>query len=336
MNSLAEIKPAFAQLMSRGSGKLPPHLNTYRLAKRYAPLTPDKYHEVLLDAGAEGRAFRAIITTAAPVKKLMINSVSHFTLSYEGTLSQGLGNNHFAALAEAATFRVFDPQLPPWNKKASFSSYVRRRLSKIEEFRSRYFLSSPNPADVVLAPWTCSCCFETQYLDYLKSVFDLQSQGSLLIIRILARDLGPVSVQLSNSPFLAWMAAAGFQPVWLLGFDNVRHDNNLSPAGPVTGRSSALFPLSEGDVIRNVQELIPQLSTAAMQDDCPMENFSFSYMFNLYLVFQRKQQMDRAAIKPVLSEAIQWEDDHVLERRSHYQNNINQLLADFHSANLIQ
>ncbi len=329
MTNLTEIKPALSQLMFRGSSKLPPYLDTYHLALRHAPLPPYQYREVLLDAGADGRAFRAIITIAAPVKELTINSVSDFTLSYEGTLGQGLGNNHFAALAEAKTFKVIDPFLPLWNKRASFSSFARERLAKIEELGRRYLLSASMPADVVLAPWACNCCFETQYLDYLKSVFDLQGLGSLLIIRIPARDLGQVPIQMANSPLLAWMAAAGFQPVWLLGFDNVRYDNDLSPSGPIAGRSSALFPLSENDLIRNFWDLLQQLSAAAFQSYCPMEDFSLTYMFNLYLVFQRMELMNKSVLNRIFAEAIQWERGHAAERRSTDKTDIPRLLEDF-------
>src|SRR3989339_242534 len=290
---------------------LPPLLETRAPTFLKAPLPRKEYLEVLADAGAVGRQIRAVMTLSGPmIEELKVTTISDFTLAFEWTMSERIGYDHFAAFAEAGTCRMVDPRFPSPTKKVAFSVFARDRLALIEEISARFFMTPAMPSDIVLAPWACDCCFETQHLDYLKSLLDLRGIGSMLIIRIMATNFGQAFDRVAASPFLTWMQAAGFEPSWFLGFDNLVYLNDLALDEEANGRGSVLYPLPGRKIGMEVLAL-----RQTIKEKIGHNEPYFDHLFNLYLVFQRIECSDRVVLNKIFAEAMQWEREHAEERR---------------------
>lgn len=273
-------------------------LDTMSLAKKHAPIASHVYDAVLADAGNSGRAMRAITSLAAPVKDLNVTAVSDFVLSYEGTLCGQVGHNLFAAFADARSFRVVEPVPRPWLKKIAHSEYARERLGNIEEAPDYYYLTLDHAVDVVLAMWACNCCFDAQYLDYLKSAADLKNIGSMLLIRKLSAYFDSIEHKLTNSPFMGWMIGAGFEPTVLLAFNP-------------PGRPNVLFPLNGLDIAAEMKDISARLWTLFGVGE---ESKTFKHSFELYLAFQRIKLVGNEVLRGIFREGIAWEKDHYDER----------------------
>ena len=172
MVNMRRVRGELPRVMKTEYHSLAHSLDTLALASRNHPLPQGEYQKVLVEAGKSGRAMRAIVSLSAPVRELSVTAVSCFMLSYEGTPSALIGGNHFAAFADARAFRTVDPAFP-FSRKVAHSDYARDRLKNVEEVSGFYYLLPARFSDLVLAPWACNCCFDAQFLDYLKSILYL-------------------------------------------------------------------------------------------------------------------------------------------------------------------
>ncbi|MFA5034651.1 MAG: hypothetical protein WC500_02600, partial [Candidatus Margulisiibacteriota bacterium] len=309
-----------------------------------------EYVKVLIDAGHMGRTLRGIVGSTTPIRDLRISSISDFSISYvdrcygldvdgSGRGYTHLGKNMFAAFAESARFTVYDPQLelgtvPGTDRLVGYSRYARQNFGKIEPVKEHYYLSEQRDTDVVIAGETCRCHYDTHFMDYMKSVYDLIRKDSLmLMICEYAAGQKPFEA-LAKMPFFNWMSRAGFAPYAFVSFDNIGElmRNELCDIEESRGAAGyPEFPLKSRE-IPNLDKINPEklqrwessmfllrggeifsLNSSEVKDGSVL----FPY-WKQVLAFQRTRFPMVEEMSLVMKEAITWEREHQNDSRGLY------------------